>query len=509
MIHERGGETAEAPRPQGRKRSPRPLRPLRSLRLCGFSLLALLGAACGHSSAPSPPAGRTCVIAPPAPSDWRLRADGTKLRDALGRVVFLRGVDAGGRSKFAPYVPFDYAQGQYATALASYMDRAASWGIDAMRVPFTWAALEPTQGAYDQDWLGRYDQLLDAAWSRGIWTVVDFHQDVYAELFCGDGFPAWTISGTPAMHTCPSAQWELEYLQDKDVQGAFDRFWGSPSSPSSVQTAYLAAWDVMLARYKDKHGVIGFEPINEPGWGSQDVGAFEAKTLSPFYTRVATHFRAMAPASLVFCDATGLAGLTVTTTLTDPGVDGTVFAPHYYPPGAASPDQIVADLGKWAAVGAAWNRPVFVGEFGTGHDNPSAADYMTAHFAGLDQLGLGGTEWEYSVESVEWNGETNSVVGADGTEYPVAQALVRPFARAVAGDAIVQSWDPVASTFTLSYAPSAGPGGVTEVSLPARAFPSGYAVELDGACYDTTSMPGRMLVQSDSGATQVKLTVTR
>src|SRR5580700_447869 len=189
-----------------------------------LATLIALACACGHASNASAPgpvdaaatdAGTAdvdasdvqpgpCVITPPAPSDWRLQADGQVLRDALGRVVFLRGVDAGGRSKFAPYVPFDYASGQFTQALDQYMDRAASWGIDAMRLVFTWAALEPTHGQDDSAWLAQYQQLVDAAWARGIWTVVDFHQDVYSESFCGDGFPSWTIADAgPPEHDCP------------------------------------------------------------------------------------------------------------------------------------------------------------------------------------------------------------------------------------------------------------------------------------------------------------------
>ncbi|HEX4514540.1 MAG TPA: hypothetical protein VH054_13410, partial [Polyangiaceae bacterium] len=54
------------------------------------------------------PAGRVCVVAGEQQADFRLVASGTEFHDSLGRVVFLRGVDAGGRSKFAPYVPFDF-----------------------------------------------------------------------------------------------------------------------------------------------------------------------------------------------------------------------------------------------------------------------------------------------------------------------------------------------------------------------------------------------------------------
>ena len=172
----------------------------------------------------SKPVARTCVVAPPQ-VDFRLTTVGTNFEDSLGRVVFLRGVDAGGRSKFAPYVPFDFAATDFDAALAQYMDRAASWGIDVMRVPFTWAALEPTQGQDDEAWLARYDALLDAAWARGIWTVVDFHQDVYAENLCGDGFPSWTLANPPAPHhDCP--QWSLEYFGDDGGQGGVRRVLG-------------------------------------------------------------------------------------------------------------------------------------------------------------------------------------------------------------------------------------------------------------------------------------------
>lgn len=424
-------------------------------------------------------------------------------------MVFLRGVDAGGRSKFAPYVPFDYAPGQYDAALASYMDRAASWGIDAMRVPFTWAALEPTQGQRDDDWLSRYQALLDAAWARGIWTVVDFHQDIYAEAFCGDGFPAWTIANPPATpYTCPNPSWQFEYFQDPNVKAAFDAFW---ASGSAVQGEYLAAWDAVIARFAGEAGVLGFEPINEPASGSAGETTFEATTLTDFFSSVVPHVRALAPSSLVFVDAPGVDSAGPGTAMTRPEGDGIVFAPHFYPITDANPSVVLPGIQYWAGVGAAWNVPVFLGEFGVSHDVDGAFDFMTAHFAALDELGMSGTEWEYSVSGQSWNEESDGVVAADGTEYPVALALVRPFARAVAGDSVSQAWDPDAGAYTLSYAAPSTPAAltttITEVELPERAFPSGYSVTLSSGCYDATTAPGRLLVQPDPDAAQTTVRI--
>jgi endoglycosylceramidase len=284
------------------------------------------------------------------------------------------------------------------------------------------------------------------------------------------------------------------------MRQAFDRFW---AAGSSVQAAYFAAWDVMIARFKDAPGVLGFEPINEPGWGTQDPNTFEATTLSAFYALVAPHMRQLAPRSLVFIDPPGIDGESVSTLVQRPPGDGIVFAPHYYPPRQAA-DYPALDLPKWAAVGVEWNVPTLVGEFGTRQGAAGAESYISACFAALDTLGMSGTAWEYSVASELWNGETFGFVAADGTDSPTAPALVRPFARAVAGEAIAQSWDETGKTFTLVYTPSSG---VTEVQLPSRAFPAGYEVMLSGGCYDPTTVPGRLLVQADDGAALVSLKV--
>jgi endoglycosylceramidase len=460
----------------------------------------------GSGGAGSPDASApTCTLSAPAPPSSRLVASGTKLVDGLGRTIFLRGVDGGGRSKFAPYVPFDYAPGQYASALETYMSRAESWGIDAMRVPFTWAALEPTEGTYDEAWLSMYAELVASAWTHGIYSVVDFHQDVYSEVYCGDGFPAWTVTDPPApAHDCP--QWEFEYFNDTDVQDAFDAFWGDTTG---LYPKYLAAWDTMIARFKDTPGVLGFEIINEPMGGSVDVSTFEATTLSPFYAKVAAHMRAEAPEDLFFVDGTAIDGVDLTTAITNPGVAGVVFAPHYYPILPPTPSELSTGLATWGKVGASWNVPVFLGEFGTGNTNPKGEAYIASVFGEVDALGFSGaTEWEYSVSKELWNSEGNTVVAADGKEYPVVQALIRPYARAVAGDAVKQSWDASKKTFSLSYAPASGTTDVTEVRLPARAYPSGYRVALAGGCYDESSVKGELLVRANAGAKTVTLTVT-
>jgi len=478
------------------------------MRVPAIAILLVHVVGCG-SGAPA-----RCAIDPPSLPDWRLRTDGTLLRDALGRVVILRGVAAGGRSKFAPYAPFDFdgTDAGYATALAAYLDRAAAWGVDVLRVPFAWAAVEPAPGSDDAAFLARYDALVDGAWARGIRTVIDFHQDVYAEVFCGDGFPAWTVPDPkPAPHhDCPA--WTQGYFSDDGVRAAFDRFY---APGSSVMAAYQALWDRMAARYRDRPGVVAFEPLNEPGWGNApSIGGFEATTLGAFFATMVARLRAAAPSTLVLVEPTAYGSAAWTTHLPRPPGDGVVFAPHYYQaaglvPGGGDPNTVIDGFDKWAAVATAWNTPLFVGEFGAVHDNlplggGGAADYLAAHFDALDRLALSGSEWEYSVAREAWNGEQLGLVAADGTEYASSVAIARPYPRAVAGSSIAWSWDAAAHVFALEFVPDGATA--SEVALPARAFPSGHAVTVDGACFDD-SRPGLLLLRPDPAATKVTLRI--
>src|SRR5262249_26151664 len=160
---------------------------------------------------------------------------------------------------------------------------------------------EPARGAYDEAFLGRYDALLDAAAARGMFTIVDFHQDIYSESLCGDGLPSWTMPDAgPPRHDCPS--WFLKY-GDADVKAAFDRFW---SNDAGTRTDALAMWDVMATRHATRAGVIGFELFNEPSAGGEDTVQWEQNTLPRYYEEAGARVLAKAPKALVFVDATGV-----------------------------------------------------------------------------------------------------------------------------------------------------------------------------------------------------------
>jgi endoglycosylceramidase len=486
----------------------------RRARLASLATTIALVAGCssssGNDAAPAPTPG-VCSLAVPMLADTHLTTSGTTLRDALGRHVILRGVNAGGRSKFAPYVPFDFVGDAFQAAADAYFDRAASWGIDMVRLPFTWAAVEPTKGTDDAAFLARYDALIDAAWKRRIYVLVDFHQDVFAQEYCGDGFPSWALpQPAPAPHhDCPA--WFFAYAQDDKVRSAFDRFW---VDQDGVKTAYLALWDRMAARYAARPGVVGFDVFNEPNAGTaKDPAAWETTTLTAFYGEVSARVHAAAPGVLVYFEPTPEGLSAPVTALGRPAGDRLVFAPHWYAftalGGKKAPpaDQVLPALKPLADQAAALGVPVHLGECGVSHDEEGAGDYLTAHYDVLDQLQMSSTQWEYSVAKETWNAETLGLVDADGTERSeLTGAITRAYPRAIAGNDATWKYDAASKTLTLSYTPIAG--GITEIVAPQRVYASPPKVTVKGGCGDGVSAAGLVLVKDDGTGAKVEVTVS-
>jgi endoglycosylceramidase len=350
--------------------------------------------------------------------------------------------------------------------------------------------------------------LLDAAWQRRIWTIVDFHQDIYAENYCGDGFPAWTIPDPkPAPHH-DCSDWFVRYSKDGDVRSAFDKLW---ADQDGTLEAFRSLWDRMAARHAGRPGVIGFEPINEPHPGNADANVWAKQTLTPFYTAMAARIHQKAPDALVFFDATGTDAIGSATAMDEPEGEGLVFAPHWYDPaalfgGVPAPSNAAAGITKWAELGTAWDRPVLVGESGAPRTLENASEFVTALEDAMDETGVHFTYWEYSDAKEEWNAEHLSFVDPDGNEAePIVSALARVYPRAVAGESPSFRYDAASRVFTLSYdAPT--PDGVTELVLPERSALAGGAVELSSGCYDD-SHPGLLLVRAGERASSVEIVV--
>ena len=427
--------------------------------------------------------------------------------DGLGRAVIMRGLNTGGRSKFAPFLPFDVSDPDdlvvVRAAADEYFGRMVGWGLDTARMPFSWEALEPSPGRYDDAYLERYQTMLDAAWDLRIRVIVDFHQDVYASPFCGDGFPPWSVP-TPdppvPTHECPD--WFVGYFANPDVRESFDRFW---SDADGLQGPFLDMWRHMAQAVGEHPAVVGLEPMNEPGWGTaDDLDAFKVHVLQPWLTMMAAELHAEAPQALVFYDGPGADSSGGAATHFRPDGEGLVYAPHLYDASLLIGDSWAGvspapAISAMASFGAEAGVPVLLGEFGFTTGAVGGNDWLTLVVDALDQRRVSATLWEYSTSAELWNSEDLSVTEADGSERAILDAYVRPWVRALAGQGLSTSWDGAGLVLRASWTAAEG---FTEVVVPARIYgeaPGSIALTGDGACYTWDAARGELRVSAPAG----------
>ncbi|MCC7540187.1 MAG: cellulase family glycosylhydrolase [Deltaproteobacteria bacterium] len=447
---------------------------------------------------PEVPDAERCSIEAPALATGALRVDGRDLVDELGRRVILRGVNAGGRSKFPPFAPFELASdADFEPQLTRFMDIVAAWGIDVLRMPFSWEALEPERGAYDEAYLARYERQIEEAWARGMRVVVDFHQDVYARPLCGDGFPLWSLAEIPDEPPVDCASWFLGYLMDGGpVQLAFERFW---ANEDGLFDAFVAMWTTMVERVGDQPGIAGYEIINEPGWGTGGQAELETTILPAAIERVAAAIREVQPDAIVFAGGPGTNAIAGDTMMRRPDIEQLVYAPHYYEPSLLvggsyrSVTPVRRAIDRLSSRGVEWDTPVLYGEFGASNESPDQRRYLRDVYALFDEHLVHATLWETSLASADWNEEALGTLNADGSERAVVDDLVRGYVRAVDGQVDRMTWVAEDATFVLEVS-GAGPQ-VAEVYVPPRHAGDAPRIGLDAGCVDWDAERGLLLVQ--------------
>ena len=439
-------------------------------------LLWILAAGCTED-------GTVVPAAQPAPP-WSVKAG--FLRDAEGRAVILRGANVSGKNKYAPW--FDF-QGP-----ADFARMRSDWGMNAVRFVMSWAAVEPVEGQVDGSYLDALAERI--AWARDadLYVVLDMHQDVYGLGFAsggGDGAPLWACAASSYAGFTPTTPWALESLE-AGVTACFDGFWHG----ADLQAHYAEAWRRVAARLAGFDNVVGFDPYNEPYWGSHAIERFEPDLLSPFYEKLVPVVRSAAPGWVAFLEPSASRNLGGTTHLLTPTFENFAYAPHSYDTGAESgqgfaPSHaalIVSNVAALAAEAKGLGGALWIGEYGGTNGEPGIAAYMKAQYDGAGAVAGSSMIWDYTRGGY-------GLLASDGSEaQPLLGAVIRPYPERVAGDPIAWSYDEGTSTFTLRYHPSASVTAPTVISIAPRLYPRGYAFEC-GGCQASVAT-GALLVTS-------------
>jgi endoglycosylceramidase len=413
-----------------------------------------------------------CVAAPDETRGWHV--SGGFIRDREGRAVILRGVNLAGAHKYRPYFGF-HQQADVARV-------RTDWGMNALRLLVSWAALEPERGRYNVWYLDEVARRVEWAEAAGLAVVLDMHQDVYGEGFGGNGAPRWTCDEAHYAAHVPASPWFVNYTSPP-VMACFDQLW----TDVELQDHFAGAWRRLAERLVAYPAVVGFDVINEPHWGSHNVHAFEAERLGPFYERVVAAVRQAAPRWVAFLEPASSRNLGIPTGLQRPTVDDVVYAPHSYDASAeqgqgfdpARREDLLANLAALAQEARALGAPLWIGEYGGIADHPHITEYMDAQYDGAAAAAAGTMVWAYD------RSDGYGLLRPDGSEkQELLDALVRPYPARVAGDPVSYDFDEVSRTFTLVYLPDPGSRAPTEIVVPARVYPHGYQLLCDGCRHE-------------------------
>lgn len=462
--------------------------------------------------------------APRAP----LSASGRWITDARGRVVILHGLNM--VYKRPPYAPHAVGFGADDARFLRYN------GFNTVRLGLIYKAVEPQPGRYGRGYIDTIRSTERLLGSHGIFSLLDFHQDLYNEKFGGEGFPDWAVldDGLPAE---PLTGFPTSYVTSPGLNRAFDNLWANADGPGGlpIQARYAAAWARVATGFGDDAGVLGYDLINEP-WPGSDFSTcvntagcpnFDSGKLGPFYRRVISRIRDVDRRHLVFYEPNVLFNFDADTRLPDLGSRNLGFSFHDYcflglvsggPSTCPAAERQVFDNADARAEKTA--NPPLLSEYGATDDIPTLE--RIAGFA--DQHMVSWQEWHYcgcDDPTTSGPGDTQALV-KDPSKPPRGsnvfrdklRALARPYPQEIAGTPTRFSFDPATRRFELSYTRRRAGGrgsfgrGLSTVFLPAIQYPDGYRVQISGASLARPPGGRRLLIRADQNAGRVDLTVT-
>jgi endoglycosylceramidase len=431
-------------------------------------------------------AALACLLGPTtgAHASGVLHAEGGFFRDSTGAVVILRGVDAAGNSKVPPFTPL---------ADPRTLDPLPGWGFNVLRLLFNWEAYQPdAPDVFDDAYLGYYQSVVAAAASRGLYVIVDFHQDAfsrYAEKGCGEGFPKWalppTVTAATPDNSAACANWGQAMYGDPDLQASWDAFY---ADSYGVRTRYLAMIARVADSLKNDFNVVGYDLLNEP-YGD------EKTQIGPLYADAAKAIRAVDPDALLFVSPAGVTSAGNSSNLDKPAFGNFAYSPHYYDPtlflfhgwGGSDETMVFADM---TGTAQRFGAPLFLGEFGATPATDLVDAYLGTMATRLDEALASSAQWVYTpgwtpAAKDGWNAEDFSIVDDHGELR--ANFRPRPYARRIAGTptslTVSDLADAQKNTLALTWQNDPG-AGATELFVPAAYFGGHAIVYVDegGSC---------------------------
>lgn len=189
---------------------------------------------------------------------------------------------------------------------AAYRTLALGFEFNVVRLPISWANLEPQPGAFNTTYLSWYvGQDVQWANSADIYVILDMHQFDWAHRFGGNGAPDWAVQNYAPNET--------------GMRQAVSDFW----SNTELQNHLVQVW-VKIAQYFANEPIIaGYDLLNEPWIYTSVMPELNATAVNAFYFRAVQAIRAVDPNHIIFLEPANL-------NFELPTKANIVWSPHFY-----------------------------------------------------------------------------------------------------------------------------------------------------------------------------------
>lgn len=411
--------------------------------------------------------------------------------DHQGRFIILRGVNYN--------VLGDYWQGNTtipttATYSEEHLRLMSFYGFNCIRLLFTWSALEPQPGQYNQEYIQTINRVIEDAKKYGLYIILDMHQDAYSKFIFStaddnctnnqkgwDGAPEWACI-TDGASSC-SNDGSRENVPA--VIHAWDNLW---RNTNGIQDNLIKAWAELAKKTGHHENVIAYNVINEPSLGHSSFQS-QQNSLANFYTDFVKSLRAMelqnqlTAKMILFEPAVTSNGQQI------PAVVGgnftndnnIVFGPHHYfeviTEGLLTIEQ---GFSLYQGLANGYKTACFIGEWGVFDFSDDGVSKLKRFAQQEDKYLMGSTFWQWSQapgdpHGVSWEGDYDELsmhlMELDKNANPTGKmndAFLKILGRtrpiAVQGKKIKFTSDPDNGKFNLTA--EAETPGITELWIP-------------------------------------------